>query len=91
MIVQLLFYFEISKKCKICQFLPSQKKNMSIDFSDLFNITLFFIEYAEFLHNKLLVITLKVVGDDKNFMDYFNLVITIFMSSALGIILDYIQ
>ena len=26
MIVQLLFYFEISEKCKICQFLPSQKK-----------------------------------------------------------------
>ena len=26
MIIQLLFYFEISKKCKICQFLPSQKK-----------------------------------------------------------------
>ena len=29
MIVQFLFYFEISKKCKICQFLPSQKKKIS--------------------------------------------------------------
>ena len=26
MIVQLLFYFEISNKCNICQFLPNQKK-----------------------------------------------------------------
>ena len=26
MIIQLLFHFEISKKCKICEFLPSQKK-----------------------------------------------------------------
>ena len=33
MIVQLLLYFEINNKCKICQFLPSQKKNMSINFS----------------------------------------------------------